>query len=61
VIAVSEAADALVIFGITGDLARKMTFRSPFFIPHGSVTGVRLVTDRLTAGHGGWRGPWLAA
>ena len=24
----SEQADALVIFGITGDLARKMTFRS---------------------------------
>lgn len=24
----TQAADALVIFGITGDLARKMTFRS---------------------------------
>jgi hypothetical protein len=40
-------ADALVVFGITGNLARVMTFR------FGAAT--------LVAGHSGWHDQWVGS
>jgi glucose-6-phosphate 1-dehydrogenase len=41
--ATTEAADALVIFGITGDLARKMTFRSLYRLERRKLLDVPVV------------------
>ena len=36
-------ADALVVFGITGDLARKMTFRFLYRLEQRGLLGVRVI------------------
>jgi glucose-6-phosphate 1-dehydrogenase len=41
--AAASSADALVIFGITGDLARKMTFRSLYRLEHRGLLGCPIV------------------
>jgi glucose-6-phosphate 1-dehydrogenase len=38
-----SAADALVIFGITGDLARKMTFRSLYRLERRRILGCSII------------------
>jgi len=48
-----QAADVLVVFGITGDLAKVMIFR----YPPGSWGPE--AAEKLVATHGGWHGPWL--
>src|SRR5271154_841557 len=40
---VSHEADALVIFGITGDLARKMTFRSLYRLERAGVLNCPII------------------
>jgi hypothetical protein len=41
--------DVLVVFGITGDLAKQMTSWGP------------READRLLAGHGRWHEPWVGS
>jgi glucose-6-phosphate 1-dehydrogenase len=63
-----KVADVLVGFGITGDLAKVMTFRSlPRLDARGlldcPIVGVAVddwTDGKLIAEHGGWHGSWLA-
>jgi glucose-6-phosphate 1-dehydrogenase len=63
-----QAADVLVVFGITGDLAKVMTFRSLYRLDARGLVDCPIVgvavddwTDgKLVAEHGGWHGPCLA-
>ena len=45
-----QPADLLVVFGITGDLAKVMTFHSLYRLSAGLLTG-----------QGAWHEPWVAA
>jgi glucose-6-phosphate 1-dehydrogenase len=50
----TQAVDALVIFGITGDLARKMTFRALYRMETAGRLDCRLIgvaKDQLTEDH----------
>jgi len=42
-VATASTADTLVIFGITGDLARKMTFRSLYRLERRGLLGCPIV------------------
>jgi hypothetical protein len=50
-----QTTDILVVFGISGDLARVMTFRSLY----AKGTWGPEVGDRLPDSDGGWHGPWV--
>jgi glucose-6-phosphate 1-dehydrogenase len=57
-----QAADVLVVFGITGDLAKVMTLRSLYRLERRGLLDCPVVgpdaCDRLVAGHGRWHAPW---
>jgi hypothetical protein len=52
-----QTTDILVVFGISGDLARVMTFRSLYT----NGTWGPEVGDRLPDSYGGWHGPWVTS
>jgi glucose-6-phosphate 1-dehydrogenase len=62
-----QTADLLVIFGITGDLARVMTFRSLYRLldapppvqPYAPGSWGPEPDTTLVHAHGDWRGPWI--
>jgi hypothetical protein len=62
---VGERADVLVVFGVTGDLAKAMTFRGLYRLEqHGLLYGVRPVqldgptaADALVCGCPDWHDP----
>jgi glucose-6-phosphate 1-dehydrogenase len=52
----------MVIFGITGDFAEKMTFRALYRLERRGVLSCPIVgvaRDRLVAGVSRWHEPWL--
>jgi len=50
-----KTGDLLVIFGITGDLARKMTVQ-----PYAPGSWGPAAAESLVRGHPRWQEPWLA-
>jgi hypothetical protein len=53
----SEARHAFVICGITGNLAREPTFRTPY----DQRSWGPAQANRLAEKVGGWQGPWIEA
>jgi glucose-6-phosphate 1-dehydrogenase len=65
-----DTANVLVIFGISGDLARVMTFRSLYRLEARGLLDCPIVgvafddwgpkaANDLVREYGGWHGPWL--
>ena len=58
-----QPADRLAIFGITGDLAKVMTFRSLYRLERRGLLDCPILgvaADELLAGLGRWYEPWIA-
>jgi glucose-6-phosphate 1-dehydrogenase len=56
-----QPADVLVVFGITGDLAKVMTDGPPGVHAYAEGSWRPAAGDGLLTGQGAWHEPWVAA